>query len=319
METIQIDPGATAISREFQRWKYWDPHPFFNSARSHVLTDESSIVAHACGWPVHLHGPFGEFPSVHLIDWAASRSVPGAGSRALRLFKADVAAVFSIGGSPMTRKILPALGFKSCNIINFMQRPLHPLYPALRDSPRDWKMPARVLRNLNRYAIPRLKIPTGWSVSAITPAEIADSLLPRSSGMEAVSLRSAKVLEHMMACPAFQQARCYLLKQHEKPAAYFCLASVREQARLIDYGPSGLDTDGAEALGMAAQLVGQSDFGRMLEIVTTTTEQSVADGFRRAGFRSVGEEPINVLKLHRGLDPIDHFRMTLADWDAACL
>src|SRR5664280_580744 len=119
-QTIGIDAEQEA----FQRWKYWDPHPLFPNSRSYVLLDGETIVAHGCSWPVRLQGTFGELPCMHLIDWAAERKVPGAGMQVLQLCQKEVGAVFSIGGSDMTRKILPAFGFKAYNGISFLYRPL---------------------------------------------------------------------------------------------------------------------------------------------------------------------------------------------------
>lgn len=45
-------------------------------------------------------------------------------------------------------KILPAVGFKPQNTVTFLGRPLHPLQPAWAESPRDWKLPARIARNI---------------------------------------------------------------------------------------------------------------------------------------------------------------------------
>ncbi len=251
-QTIGIDAEQEA----FQRWKYWDPHPLFPNSRSYVLLDGETIVAHGCSWPVRLQGTFGELPCMHLIDWAAERKVPGAGMQVLRLCQKEVGAVFSIGGSDMTRKILPAFGFKACNSISFLYRPLRPISPALRRAPRDWKMPARVLRNIGRYMFPRVSMTAGWSVSRIEPSEIPKPLFPHSLADEAVSQRSPELLAHVMSCPVFQDAGCYVLRQMNVAMAYFCLVSLRGQARLVDYGRTGLDEQTAAAMGFAAQVRG---------------------------------------------------------------
>ncbi len=319
-EAIPIAADAPAVAYDFQRWKYWDPHPFFHQSRSRVLTDGASLVAHAGAWPLQLQGSFGKLCAIHLIDWAAARAAPGAGSRILKQSQDGVAAVFSVGGSAMSRKILPLLGFESWNSINFLQRPLRPLDPALHSSRGDWKTPARILRNLYRYALPFARLPSGWSAAPVLPAAIPESLFPRcSSDAQAISVRNSQLLEHILRCPLFQAACCYLLKRFNNPVAYLYLAAVRGQARLIDYGPDGLDTRTAAALGIAAQQLARSDFRFILDIVAATTEPSVAKGFSLAGFRLSRQEPIKILKLHPALASTNHFRLTLLDWDAACL
>ncbi len=180
-------------------------------------------------------------------------------------------------------------------------------------------MPARILRNFNRYLIPRVSMPSGWSVSPVAPAEIPASLLPRSSAAEVVSLRNPKLLEHILQCPAFSEAHCYLLKRLSQAAAYFCLANVRGQTRLIDYGPCGLDRQTATVMGIAAQEVARSSLRTILDIVAATTERPVISGLSSAGFRFLRQESIKVFKLRGAADSTDHYRMTLLDWDAACL
>jgi hypothetical protein len=98
-----VDPG-------FQRWKYWDCHPFMPTGRSYVVEGKERIVGHACRWPIRVLTTTGAFDTFHLIDWAADSSHAGAGLQVLRDSCDNSAALFSIGGSPMTRRMLPALG-----------------------------------------------------------------------------------------------------------------------------------------------------------------------------------------------------------------
>jgi len=323
MRTFGTDAQSEAFheldaqSKAFQRWKYWDTHPLCADSRSHVLLDGETIVAHGCCWPVLLEGAFGELPSMHLIDWAADRKVPGAGMQVLRLCQKDVAGAIAIGGSEMTRKIIPAFGYKPYNSISFLYRPLRPISPAL--SLKDWKMPARILRNLGQYSFPRASMPAGWRVSRVEPSEISESLFPRPLTDEAVSMRSPELLTHIMKCPVVQDASCYVLHHRNAARAYFCLIYLRGQARLVDFGPVNLDRQTATALGLAAQCVARSDFKKVLDIHVATTEQSVREGLVRSGFRVKAEEPIKVVKLNGALKNTNRFRLTLIDWDAAVL
>src|ERR1035438_9935423 len=126
-QSLNLRPDAGVTEENFQRWKYWDPHPSGPQSRSRVLESDGRIVAHGGIWPVLLQGTFGELPAFHLIDWAARREVAGAGMRVLRVCCESMAACFSIGGSQLTRKILPAFGFKPSNAIQFFARPLQML------------------------------------------------------------------------------------------------------------------------------------------------------------------------------------------------
>jgi hypothetical protein len=69
-------------------------------------------------------------------------------------------------------------------------------------------------------------VPPGWSVSRIEPWEIPEPLFPRSLSDEAVSQRSPELLAHMMSCPVFEDAGCYVLRQMNVAMAYFCLEAI---------------------------------------------------------------------------------------------
>jgi hypothetical protein len=314
-ESLRVD----AESEKLQSWKYWDPHPFYQKSRSHILLDGDTVVAHGCAWPVRLKGAFGELPAMHLIDWAARRNAPGAGMLVLRLCQADVGAVFSIGGSDMTRKILPAFGFKPYNSIFFLNRPLRPISRALLNTGKPWKLPARFMRNILRHTLPKIKMPPDWTVSQIEPQDIPDSLFSRPLAREAISQRSPEFLEYMMSCPVFEEARCYIVRHENAARAYFCLVNVRSQARLVDYGPNGLDEQTGSVIAMAAQDIARSERMKTSEIFAATTEPLIREGFLRAGLRTAGEEKIKVLKLNNALKEVNQFRLTLLDWDAAIL
>src|SRR3974390_1585905 len=287
--------GIDAQSEAFQRWKYWDPHPLFREDRSYIVRDGEDIVAHACCWPILLQGAVGELRSMHLIDWVAKPDFPGAGLKVMRLCQKDVAVQFAIGGTEIARKICRAMGFKPYNSFYSLYRPLRPLQAAFRNSPRDWKMPARVVRNIGRRIFPRISMPSGWSVTRIEPRKIPEHLYPRPLSDEAASKRTPELLTHMMKCPVFEDANCYVLRQGSSEQAYFCVVSVRGQARLLDYGPNGLDEQTATAMGFAMQCVACSDFNNILDVSVATTEPTIRDGLVRSGFKAGAEEQIRVL------------------------
>ena len=220
----------------------------------------------------------------------------------------------------MARKILPAFGFKPYNHMTFLRRPLRPLQPALRVSPADWKMPVRVLRNLYWYLYPSRTLPEGWRVAPANPGQIPESLWPTSTAGVAVSQRSSELLSHIMTCPAIRQSACVLLSRGvNSAAAYLLLVQVRDQVRLADYGPAGLDEETSRILGLSAQVMALSLFPDATDVTAATSEPFTRAGFLRSGFRLGHEETIKVLKLDKSLSSIDRFRLTLLDWDSLCL
>lgn len=318
-EALNLTDDAVSISASFQKWKYWDAHPHVEGSRSHILESDGNIAAHGCIWPVPLRTPFGPLPAFHLIDWAARTDVPGVGMQVLRRCCGDMAAAFSIGGTAITRKILPAFGYRPQNTMTFFQRPLRLFQPALRESALDWKMPARVGRNLAWSLFPHVPLAPGWGLSPLDVKEIPESLWPEASADQAVSLRSSQLLEHVQRCPLVRQSACFSLRKGTQPVAYLFLVQVGDQVRLADYGPANLDEETASILGVAAQKAARSSFPSATTAVAATSEPSVRAGFLRSGFRISREEEIRALKLNKILNPIKQFRLTLLDWDALCL
>jgi len=314
-DVLEVAPD----SPELQRWKYWGPHPLWDKPRSYVLLQQEAVVAHGFSWPVRLQGRFGEMTGMFWHDWVARNDAAGAGIQSLSQRRKDAAALFAIGGTDFTRKILPAMGYKAYNNFCFLHRPLRPVATAWQRSPHDWKAPLRIARNFVRAKSPTVKMRPGWSYAKVTPEVIPAGLFPRSQTENAIAERSAELLAYMMRCPAFEQTACYLLNHGGAPVAYFFLASREGRLRLVDYGPNDLSEETAKPLATAAQLAAQSDFPAAIDMVAATTEPAVLTGFLQAGLHRAGEEPIWVLKVNQALDPTQNFRLTLMDWDACIL
>ncbi len=328
-----LPDGAAAIDPQFQHWKYWAEHPLAGYGRSYVLNGHEKIVAHGCRWPMRIVTTSGEYDAFHLIDWAADSSYAGAGLKVLRESCDNAAALFSIGGSHMTRKILPALGellrrrtgrteplsYHVAGQVYFLDRPLQPIAAALHDSPLDWKTPARIARNLHLSSTPAMRLPNEYSFSQVSPEEMPPHLWPRPTSDFAVTLRTGELLKHFEHCPILQQPMCFFLSRQQTPVAYFFLAQVGNHVRLADYGPAGMDEAAGEIMGLAAQIAAKQYFPHATRISAATSESPVRDGLVRAGLRNSYDEEIRALVVEEALNPVSHYRLTYLDCDALCL
>ena len=285
-----------------------------------MLERDGELAAHVCLWPLRLQVQEATYSAFHPIDWAAKRELPGAGVKVLGSCFAGEDAAFSIGGSEMTQKILPVFGFKPHNKISFLRRPLHPWQPAWKESPRDWKLPARLTRNFLQCASKSVALDAPWSYAEVAPEDLPDGLWPRSQGSgEAVSVRSAALLRRIVECPEISRAACFMLRKEKVPLAYFFLAQVRREVRLADYGPAGLDEKASRQLGIAAQSAARRHFSDAHGILAVTAEDATADAWKKSGFRPSHTETIRVRKLNEQLRDVKRFRLTLLDWDLLCL
>ena len=323
LSPISIDPG-------FQRWKYWDEHPFMASGRSYVLTGKERIVGHACRWPMRILTPGGSFDAFHLIDWAADSSHAGAGLQVLRDSFENSAALFSIGGSPTTRRMLPALGehlsrratlgqavsYRTGGQVFFLNRALKVVAPALQESPLGWKTPARVAKNALFSLLPIPRLPAGYSYAQVALKDIPPELWPRPGSEFAVTARTPALMQHFESCPVVQRPMYFLVNRQGRVVAYFLLLLAGGQVRLADYGPAGLDESAAQAIGSAAQIAGKRYYPEALRIATATSELAVRSGFLQSGFHQAYEEEIRGLILDSALRPVQQYRLTYLDCDA---
>lgn len=319
-ETLGIGETAAALHPAYQNWKYWDTHPWFESPRSRLWIAHDRPAAHVCLWPVRLETLDGQGTAFHPIDWGAKRDVPGAGLNVLQSSYVGCDAAFSIGGSDMTRKILPAFGYKPHNRVTLLYRPLHAWNPAWQTSPRDWKLPARVGRNWWQSRSIPSNLPETWTVRACSPAEIDDALWPRpKSAEEAVSHRSPALIEHVRTCPLLGKSAVYVLLKKGLQRAYFLLVQARDQVRAADYGPTHLDGETARVLGDAIQRQAKIDFPKATSLMAMTPEDEVAQQWQDAGLLLHRHEEVRALKRNKALTSVKHFHLTMMDSDAVCI
>lgn len=329
---LALDEHAVAIQPAFLRWKYWDPHPLTSAGRSYVVEGQNGIVAHGCRWPMQILTTSACYDAFHLIDWAGDSSHAGAGLQVLRDTCEKSAALFSIGGSPTTRKILPALGehfrrrdeagrapsYRVVGHMYFLNRPLKPIAAATHEGPLDWKTPARALRNLARAASPALRLSEGYSFKQVTPLEIPESLWLNLTPEVAVTARDSRLLEHFAHCPVLRQPMAFVLSHGNTAVAYFFLVLAGRQVRVADYGPANLNADVSQNLSVAAQIVAKRCYPDALRISAATSEQTVRSGWLHSGLRQSYEEEIRALVVEPMLNNMPQFRLTYLDCDALC-
>jgi hypothetical protein len=330
---LDLDSHAVTLDPGFQKWKYWEPHPLTGAARSYVLDGKERIVGHGCRWPMRILTADGCYDAFHFIDWAADSSHAGAGLQVLRDTCENTAALFSIGGSPTTRRILPALGehmrrradgetapsYRVAGRVHFLSRPLKPMASTFEDNPFEWRTPGRVLRNIYRAALPSIWVSPPYSFTEVKPEEIPQELWPKASSGIAVSARNPELLQHFAGCPVLKQPMSFVLARQGTPVAYFFLVLVGKHVRLADFGPANLDEEVAQQLAAAAQLAAKQLYPQAIRLSAVTSEAKVLAGWLRSGFRQSYEEEIRALVVEPALRVIPQYRLTYLDCDALCL
>jgi hypothetical protein len=274
---------ASFLASTHMRWKYWSARPDWNGSRSFTASRRGAIVAHAAAWPVRVRVPGEVIPAVHLIDWAADPACPGAGVWLLRQIGARARLMIATGGSEMTRRILPALGFRPHGEICWFARPVRPLHQALTTAEKNWKLPARFLRNTLWRFSPPLSPPHGWQARPLAPEDVPDALWPQPCSTTAVTARDRGLYRYLIDAPAARHV-LFGLERGSELVGYFCLAFAPHVARIADlWLPSTHVEDWCAAFRMATVVAaGETDVNEVSAWATTAVGR---EALSRAGFR----------------------------------
>ncbi len=296
------------------RWKYWISREGYPEPRSYVLERNERIVAHAGLWPVVLNGPSGTSRGVHLMDWASAPEAPGCGLALVRRLLAMFDFLYGIGGTQMTRKVLPALGFQ--RVLDFWTaaRPLRVFQQMRSHQSFGWKLPARCVRNFVWSRTPNTTHTAGWTIKAAdlngTESELTTAGCPDRAA------RPNAFFRYLQKCPD-AVVRVFDIHNGGRNEGRVAMSFVRNQARLLGLWPTSPSSEGLRAAYALAQQAARNT-GCAFEITaagsTAASEQAAAD----SGFRIMRRDPVYLLRRNGNLPPIP-FEFQMADNDAGFL
>jgi hypothetical protein len=180
-----VSPDAPFLNPVVMAWKYWDRRDDWTGPRSYVLERDGVIVAHAGIWPMMFGAGADAVRGIQMIDWAASKESPGSGLALVLELTGMFDFIYSIGGSEMTRKVLPAFGFVEHTRQWNGARPLRPVRQILTHQTRNWKLAPKLVRNC-LWAMPKsIRSYKNWKATEILPREISREIY--LAGMAAAS------------------------------------------------------------------------------------------------------------------------------------
>jgi hypothetical protein len=296
-------------------WKYWLPRDNEEGSRSYVLAGNEGIEAHCGVLPARLHCGHGRTRVAHFIDWAADPRTFGAGVRLLRKIAAFSGKLMAIGGSTDTRKILPLMGFGPANEAVFFARPVRPFRQAFKHQQRDWRLPARVVRNALWATFPIIKKPVGWSIEPISPTAVPAELWSPHASPWPTRERSSFVYAHYLACP-FMRFQLFLIHLRQRPVGCILIGFALGQARVADVWviePSPECYEAAYRLALVASLTDPT----VVEVIALASIPWRLDALQRCGFREFRRESIMVCPFEDV--PSGGFDCQLLDNDTAFL
>lgn len=310
-------PDAPFLQRDVLEWKYFAPRPDWNGSRSYVLQQDDAFLAHACAWPVKIVSAGRCYTALVVVDWAGSRTAPGAGIQLLRKMSSFAQILLALGGSPETQHVMPRIGYRVVGEQTLYARVLRPwrqfrARPG-RATPRE---AARLVRNIGFALGPRAPIGR-WTLNEVRALDanlLADSLPQEGYA----SLRSPEFIEYVLASPAAHVTAHVLLKNGE-PAGYAILSLINRQLRIAEIRiRSGEQQDWTSAT--AATLKGAFDFPGACELVAWASNPRLRAALQSNGFRPRGRRPVFVQDPHQLTSAAEaSWDLTMLDDDTAFL
>ncbi|HVN06738.1 MAG TPA: hypothetical protein VMT86_20105 [Bryobacteraceae bacterium] len=295
--------GAGDDHRMFQpdvlHWKCLAPHPFWEGSRGYALRYKGEIAAFGCAVPYRfLSGP-GTVAGCNVIDWAASKAVPGAGLMLYRHIQTLAGTMINIGGTADARRVLPANGFEVRAELHHFTRVLRPLRHMRHAPARDWKSPLRLARDYRELA---RATPTARPARASQPIT---AFPDPAATHQVVCARTPESLAYVIACPAAK------IESYVFNGGYFLLSRIGHQCRIADLwvaSPRAQDWAAAYAAAAAA--------ADTAAITAGASQPLQIAALRQAGYRETHSEPVFVLDPDHQLGGRRDLALSLLENDA---
>ncbi len=279
--------------RSLLRWKYWQPRADFQEPRSFVMERNGQIVAHLGLWPVTVSAGAKSERGIHMMDWASDPRAPGTGVALLQRIAKNQDFVYAIGGSELTRSILPRFGFSTIAETVTWARPIRPWRQVAQHQTRDLRLPLRFARNIWWSRVPARTTGQGWDAVQADYCDPDDSATPYSE-------RNGSFFRYLQQCPVARSMTFYVSKKGRR-AGYFALSIVRQQARLAG---AWLDDPTPANWRAVFQLAQQAALKHTVasEFVARCATQSSAEAAGPAGLRVRGRSPVFLFRKDKGID-----------------
>ena len=305
-------PDAPFLNPAVMAWKYWDRRDDWEGPRSYVLERDGVIIAHAGLYPVTFAA--GEVRGIHMIDWASAKDSPGAGLALVQKLNSMFDFIYSIGGSEMTCKALPAFGFIETARQWRGARPLRPLQQILQHQHRNWKLPPRLLRNA-LWALAKTSgngLDESWKAEEISPGEVSRQFYSQSMAEASFSPRPPEFFEYLLRCPGMHM-RLYSVQNKLGPKGHFAIGILHGQARVAGVWLRDPDRETWQAAFSLAQQAARRAGAH--EIVAAGTAGPSEQLAIESGLHVVEHVPVFLLNKKGKLAVPPDFQYQLSDYD----
>jgi hypothetical protein len=271
------------------RWKCFAPHPFWEGSRGYTLRYKGAIAAFGCVVPCRFLTGSATVTGCDVIDWAASKMVPGAGLMLYRHIQGIAGTMMNIGGTEDARNVLPRIGFQVRAELRRFTRVLRPWRHMRQAGTRDWKTPLRLARDYREmgrgFPGASLTVRRVGSFAGVGAGAFPD---PSVTG-QVVCARTPESLVYFLACPAASM-EAYLF---DGPGGYFVLSRAGHQCRIADLWIRSAEPQ-AWAQAYAAATAAAAADPNTTEVTAAASQPPQMEALRQTGYRRTHAEPVFV-------------------------
>lgn len=254
------------------RWKCFAQHPFWEGSRGYALRSKGNVAAFGCVVPCRFKTESGSVAGCNVIDWAASKTVPGAGVMLYRHIQGLTGVMINIGGTEGARRVLPTIGFTARGELHHYTRVLRPWHHLRQSGRMDWKTPLRLARDV---------------LAARSPVKVRRMDADPAATQPVVCARTPELLAYVLGCPAA------MVEEHAFDGGVFLLSRVGKQCRIADlWMQSSRPHDWAAAYTAAAAAA--STDPNTTEVTIGASHPLQIEALRQAGYRQAHAEPVFV-------------------------
>ena len=319
-ESLGLTTGHPTAESTHMHWKYWEPYPGWIGSRSYVYLWDDQIAAHGavipqmCLWRGH------RIRALHVIDWAAREHFGGSGVALMKQISKFTDAIFAVGGSDLTQRILPLVGFQeSGTIVARYARPVRPLLRLRNPEYKSWRLAPQVIRAVFWKLTARSRRHVEWCARRVPAEQLAAASLiwPCPTSGTTIFERSNAWMSHLLRCPATPM-ELYSVHRNGRLRGYFVLALAPAQARIADCWIDSVDL--AEWSAMVDLAVEQATAHvHVAEVVSMSSDPLMGAALLECGFHLRHSTPL-WLRTGRGVERPDvRLRFLMADSDEAFL
>jgi hypothetical protein len=257
---------------------------------------------------------------LHVVDWAANPDSGGSGVALMKQIGNLSEAMLAVGGSALTRQILPIIGFKACDTtVARYARPIRPLLRFANPEYRSWRMAPRTMRGVFWALTARPHRDAEWSVHRILADQLtaASIIWPSPKFGTAVFERSNASMSYLLRCPATPM-ELYSIHRHHRRRGYFLLAFAPAQARIVD---CWIDSDEPNEWSAMVQLAVEQAkaHAQVAEVVSMCSDPLLSAALIKCGFHNLHGIPMSLRASSGVARPDLRIRFLMADSDEAFL